>query len=171
MTLIIEDGTGKPDATSYATVIEARQYALARGITLPADDPEVEVLLIKAMDYIEAQASRFTGHPTASTQALSWPRRCARINNQNYPDDEIPQKLIYAQQAAAIEVFQGADLMPTSDGRIVKRRKTDVLETEYAVGNDFRSVEGVPGPSFPRVDALLDPLFGRSVATLLTRRV
>ena len=54
MALEIEDGTGKPNSNSYVTVAQARSYALARGVELPAAEAAVESLLVQAMDYLEA---------------------------------------------------------------------------------------------------------------------
>jgi hypothetical protein len=160
MALNIEDGTGKPDSDSYVTVAEARAYAAARGITLSSDDAAVEALLVQAMDYLEAQRARYQGSKTKpGVQALQWPRTGVVIDCQyNLPDNIIPTELKSAQKQAALEVFAGLSLMPSSDGRVVKREKVDVIETEYMTGQDLGSGASM-GPSFPAVDALLEPLF------------
>lgn len=160
MALIIEDGTGKPDATSYATVAEQRVYATARGVELPAEDEKVEVLLTQAMDYLEAQRARYQGTKThPGVQALQWPRTGVIIDcYYQLPDNVIPVELKNAQMQLGIEVFSGLSLLPSSDGRVVKREKVDVIETEYMTGQDL-GASGSLGPSFPAVDALLEPLF------------
>lgn len=160
MALVIEDGTGKPDANSYVTVEEARSYASARGTELPADDAEVESLLVRAMDYLEAQRGKYQGTKTyPGLQALQWPRSGVVIDcDYNLPDNIIPTELKNAQKQLALEVFNGLVLLPSSDGRVVKREKVDVIETEYMTGQDLGS-GATMGPSFPAVDALLDPLF------------
>lgn len=161
MALIIEDGTGKDDATSYVTADQARAYASARGATLPAapggTDPDpVEALLVQAMDYLEALA--YKGERTfPDVQALSWPRKCVVIDGYKLPSEgagSIPRQLKSAQMQLAIEASTGVDLMPTTDGRVVKREKVDVIETEYMTNTDL-GVSGLPGPSFAKVDALL----------------
>ncbi|WP_368001044.1 DnaT-like ssDNA-binding protein, partial [Salmonella enterica] len=48
MTLITEDGTGKPDAESYATAEELLSYAAKFGVTIPAEQPAQEALLRRA---------------------------------------------------------------------------------------------------------------------------
>jgi hypothetical protein len=48
--LIIEDGTGKTTAQSYASEAELAAYAAERGITIAGTDTQ---LLLKAMDYLE----------------------------------------------------------------------------------------------------------------------
>jgi len=167
MALEIEDGTGKSNSNSYVTVAQAREYAQARGVVLPAEEPAVEALLIQAMDYLEAQRSRYQGrktwpvgtvaHPAA--QALQWPRTGVIIDcDYALPDNVIPTELKNAQMQLGMEVFSGLVLMPSSDGRVVKREKVDVIETEYMTGQDL-GAGGSMGPSFPAVDALLEPLF------------
>lgn len=156
MALIIEDGTGKADATSYVTADEARAYAAARGVTLDADDAVVEPLLVQAMDYLESMS--YKGHRTfPAVQALSWPRTCVVIDGAKLPvsgTGSIPRQLKAAQMQLSIEASTGIDLMPTTDGRVVKREKVDVIETEYMTNTDL-GVGGLPGPSFAKVDALL----------------
>ena len=160
MALIIEDGTGKPDANSYTTVEEARSYAAARGTDLPDDDAQVESLLVRAMDYLEAQRAKYQGVKTyPGLQALQWPRSGVIIDcDYQLPDNIIPTELKNAQKQLALEVFNGLVLLPSSDGRVVKREKVDVIETEYMTGQDLGS-GATMGPSFPSVDALLEPLF------------
>lgn len=167
MALEIEDGTGKAAANSYVTVAESRAYALARGVTFPVDDTEVETLLIQSMDYLEAQRSKYQGHKTwpvgttshPDAQALQWPRTGVVIDcNYDLPDNVIPVELKNAQMQLSMEVFSGMELMPSSDGRVVKREKVDVIETEYMTGQDLGAA-GSLSVSFPAVDALLAPLF------------
>lgn len=169
MALEIEDGTGKADSNSYVSVAEARAYATARGITLPADDLAVESLLIQSMDYLEAQRRLYQGektwpvgtvaHPAA--QALQWPRTGVLVDcRYELADDVIPGELKRAQMQAALEVFAGIPLMPSSNGRVVKREKVDVIETEYMTGTEIGASGALGTPSFPAVDALLESLYG-----------
>lgn len=170
MALTIEDGTGKADSNSYVSVAEAQAYATARGISLPSDEAEVEALLVKAMDYLEAQRKLYSGERTwavATTahpdvQALQWPRTGAMLDcRTTIASDAIPAELKRAQMQASMEVFAGHELLPSSDGRIVKREKVDVIETEYMTGQDMGVASGVVGVvSFPAVDVLLEPLYG-----------
>lgn len=154
--LTIEDGTGVAGANSYANAVEARAYAAARGVTLPAavdgvTDP-VEVLLILAAEYLDSQA--WIGYLATATQGLQWPR----VFDYPYlaypfysysilgywaaylPFDPSyfvqPDKILAAQCQLVIEQFNGVVLMPTSKGGIdsqfITREKTDVLETSYS---------------------------------------
>lgn len=70
ITIVVEDGSGVTNANSYVSVADARIYASNRGVELPLDDDELAAMLIRSTDYLEAQACRFQGKPTSTTQAL-----------------------------------------------------------------------------------------------------
>ncbi len=48
MALIVEDGTGKPDAESYASAEDLAMYAVKFGVNIPAEVPAQESLLRRA---------------------------------------------------------------------------------------------------------------------------
>lgn len=168
MALEIEDGTGKANATSYVTVSEARQYAQARGVTLPSEELAVEALLVQAMDYLEAQRAKYQGsktwprpgepsHPHA--QALQWPRTGVVIDcHYELPSDAIPVELKAAQMQTAVELSRGLNPMAGTDGRVKKKTKVDVIETEFFSATEL-GLAGYPTVQLPAVDALLQPLF------------
>jgi len=160
MALIVEDGSGLANSQSYVSEEDAREYAAGRGVELPADDSAISPMLISAMDYLEAQRARFQGTKThPGVQALQWPRTGVTLDcSYLLPGDVIPVELKSAQMALALEVFAGRTLMPSSDGRAVKREKVDVIEREFMTATDLGQ-GGLPVPVFPAVDALLAPLF------------
>lgn len=154
MALVVENGSLVAGANSFVTVAEARAYADARALTLPAEDPAVEAALIVATDYLESLGARFKGEKTdPENQELQWPRECVNIDGWDVPEDTIPKQLKNAQIQLAIENAAGVDLMPTGDGREVIRKKIDVLETQWAPGSG-----GNAQPVFAKVQALLAPL-------------
>lgn len=106
---------------SYITVAELQAYAADRGITLTGD---VTILIARSMDYIESR--KYIGYKTVSTQALQFPR----VISTDYDSDTVPNEIKTAQCIAAIFIGQGEDLQPVV-GQAIKRKKTDVLETEY----------------------------------------
>ena len=75
MAVIVEDGTGKADANSYASELEADTYITERGDPAWAamQPSEKSAALIRATDYLKAYA--WKGVRAVSTQALDWPRR------------------------------------------------------------------------------------------------
>jgi hypothetical protein len=167
MALIIEDGTVVSNANSYVTLAEARTYAAARGVNLPADDVALEALLIKAMDYLEAQRARYQGSKTEpGVQVLQWPRTGVVLDSSyELPENVIPRELKYAQSQMAMSLHAGFDPLSDKDGSAVKRQKVDVLEVEYMTPDEKNGADGV---SIPAVDALLAPLFGAVGGFFLT---
>lgn len=163
MPLIVEDGSGVTSANSYITLAEARAYATDRGVTLPADDGKLTPFLVNAADYLELFASSYVGTPTNTTQGLQWPRADVSLNDEDYPDDEIPAALKIAQIRLVMEQARGVDIMPTTTGRFVKKEKVGPLETEYS---EAINVSGAP--HFPFVESLLSSLFSHSSGFALT---
>ena len=154
MALIIEDGSIVANATSYATLAEIRAYALTRGVTLSAVDSTLEVMAIKAMDYIEARHQQFKGKIVLETQELQWPRRYVYINGYLIGTDTIPKQLKQAQAQLVMEISNGVELYPVlNTEQFVVSEKIDVIETTYS------ERYGTPGsPGLPNVDRLLDVL-------------
>lgn len=160
MALIVEDGSNIANANSYAALTTARAYASARGLSLPADDAQLEALLIQAMDYVEAQRSRFQGVKANATQALQWPRTDVVIDGVDFPANAIPVELVNAQIRLAVEANAGVDLMPTQSGPFVVEDTTGPLTTKYS-----EKIGTTVEPTMTAVDVLLKPLFGSQKTT------
>jgi len=108
MSIQIEDGTGIVGANSFVTVADFRTYAAARGVTLPAGDAEVEVLLIKAMDYLAEMETRFIGAKLEELQELPWPRMSVpNVSPPYWWEEIIPPAIKKAQMALAIHALAG----------------------------------------------------------------
>lgn len=153
MALIIEDGSGIAGANSYIDVVAARTYAAARGLTLPVADGDVEALLVKSMDFIEAYRGDFQGLKTAAANPLQWPRTGVTLDGYTLADDTIPQILKDAQAQLAVDA-NSQDLMPTGTGREVIMERVDVVQVQYAESGNTN-----PQPIFTKAEALLKPLF------------
>ena len=80
MTLIIEDGTGKPDAESYASAEDLAMYAVKFGVSIPAEVPAQEALLRRAA--LAMDGMTWKGRKSDSEQALAWPRCRAGLRDQ-----------------------------------------------------------------------------------------
>ena len=124
-TIIVEDGTVVPGANSYASEAELTTYAADRGITLTA---ATDVLLIKAMDYIESLS--FIGTKFSEGQALQWPRSNVYIDGFYFVPTIIPPALQTGQIATALAIDSDNSPLATV-GRSTKREKVDVIEVEY----------------------------------------
>ena len=120
---------------TYNTVEELDAYASARGTTLAQDQ---ELTLLKAMDYIESR--NFAGSKTDPVQSLEFPRNLLT---------EVPAKIKKAQLVLACLIDGGVNVFAPIE-RGIKRKKVDVLETEYQA-NAGETVR------YPEVESLLNP--------------
>lgn len=170
MAIVVETGSGlNAAANSYVSVVDLRTFASLRGIDLTSKtDTECASLLIRAMDYIEAQRGRFKGDPAhPGVQPLQWPRANAwdiSFRGALFPSTEIPRELIYAQMQLALDAIDN-DLMPNrlpADKGPVIREKVDVIEVAYEnTGRQSRI------PAFAKAEALLAHLYKNSGLTLV----
>jgi hypothetical protein len=147
--IVVEDGTNVPDANSYVTVEELVQYSADRGILLPVDDAEKEILLIKAMDYLELADNEYVGLRSYPDQLLSWPRTSYSASLG------IPRELKKAQLVLAVAAMT-IELSPVSSGSAGKKVKIGPIAVE-------RPNESVARPSVPQAEALLRYLYGSSI--------
>lgn len=166
MSLIIEDGTIVSNANSYVTIAEIREFALQRGISLPVDDADIEILSTKAIDYLESKRNEYQGIKVINSQSLQFPRMYLVIDGFDFPSWEIPSELKKAQSQLILELHNGINVLPTFSEAPIKKETIGPLTTEYAVG-----VGEILEPTILSVDALLKPLLkeqssGFSIKTL-----
>ena len=161
MTLIVEDGSIVENANSYVSVDDARTFASLRGVTLPASDAEVEVLLIKATDFIEAQRLRFQGSKVNQDQALQWPRTGVYVDGFEVASDSIPYELRNAQILLAIEA-QEANLQPNASQGIERVSIEGAIEVAFDTDSAPSQVN-----SFSKPQALLGVLYKRNGLTAI----
>lgn len=162
MALIKETGEIVAGANTYATLAEARAFAALRGVSLSAVDADLEVIAIKAMDYLESFRNEYQGNKLTKEQSLQWPREGAYLDGFEILEDEVPVQLGWAQSQLLMDITSGLDLMPNSDGREILKEKIDVLETTYAQS----SSGSAPAPIFTKALAILQPLFGSNSGSL-----
>lgn len=153
--LIIEDGSVVANSNSYASDAELKAYALLRGKTVPATQPEREALLVLAMDYIESYRAQFIGEKTDYTQPLQWPRSGAYIDGYDVGYNTIPQELKNAQMEAAI-ISNSNSLLQTGSVKNVQKEKVDVIERTYFSGGSWEAIRT------DTVDVYLDVLLSNS---------
>lgn len=138
MALIVEDGTGKVDAESYASVADADSYHTKFGSFTDWDaftTAQKEVALRKATQYLDGEfRNRYLGRRTNDDQALEWPREFVVDSDDiDLDDDVIPQELIDATSRLALDAATDSDLYPvlTTPGAVKRTRdKVGPLESE-----------------------------------------
>ena len=110
----------------------------------------------------------YVGEKADALQSLAWPRYNApdpdpsRLNPVVYLSElTVPERIVDATCELALEYLKAGttDLARASATEGIKRRKIDVIETEYQVGT--APTRGVA--RFPRVMALIAPLLGASM--------
>lgn len=142
MTLIIEDGTGRPDAESYASAEDLAMYAVKFGVTIPAEVPAQEALLRRAA--LAMDGMTWKGRKSNSEQALSWPRRGVELDYEIKPDRYLPARIQYGQMALAAEIHTD-DVDP-----IEKRKGAVTLErVEGAVTREYATIPNASGRLLP----------------------
>lgn len=146
-TLIVETGSGNPDANSYVTADFVRNYLEGRGVVAPADDKLIP-LIVQAADFMEC-IPRYKGRKTNPDQALAYPRAGLRSNGQPLPDDSIPASLKKAQaQLVMDQVQSGKPLLSSKTEYVLKRRILGPLTQEWATGNSQQIQGAQPHPRF-----------------------
>lgn len=126
MPIIVEDGSNVANANSYVDVVALEAYALERGASLPAAEEDKEILLIKAMDYLDLFTGRLVGAPTYPDQTLPFPR------TDYYGDLSVPKEVREAQMIAAI-VAKDIDLTPVVTAtRQATMQKVGPITVSYA---------------------------------------
>lgn len=131
MTLIIEDGTGKLDAESYASAEDLAMYAVKFGAVIPADVVAQEALLRRAA--LAMDGKTWKGRKTDSDQALAWPRRGVELDQQIKPDNYLPARIQYGQMALAAEIYQDdVDPVEKRKGAVLLDRVEGAVTRQYA---------------------------------------
>jgi hypothetical protein len=136
---------------TYVTAAELAAYAGARGIE-PVGDPDV--LLTKAMDYLDTLEDQWQGERAVDGQALAWPRYPVYIFGSLIANTVIPQQLKNGQMQLAIEA-DTQELMPTTavggKGSVIEET-VDVISVKYHPGYNNSQ------PIFSAVNKILKPI-------------
>lgn len=166
MAFVVEDGTGKSDATSYISVADADSYWADRGTPTEwtaATATDKEQALVKATDYIDAHYRWISGTIGSTDQALAWPRDNAVDRHGRYFDsDEVPGEIEAAVCELAQKVLEGDTLITDVEDRVT-REKVGPIETEYADGGSTGQT------SYSFVDQILAGLVGSSMVAEVIR--
>lgn len=120
MALVIEDGTGKPDADSYVSVADCEAYAAANNLTFAGTESEQEGRLRRATRYLDTEY-QYKGQESTETQALAWPRDVA--------PGVIPKQI---KDACCELACKAGDLWADVDPRAIVSQTVGPISTTYA---------------------------------------
>ena len=132
--LIVEDGSGLPNANSYCDLDYALEYCTNKGYTswLSLSEAEQKVFIIRGTEFVD-NLYMWKGRRGKGSQALSFPR-LDLYDDDRYLINGIPDKLKRAcLEAAFLNSTSGADTLFTTkdENGAIKRQKVDSLEVEY----------------------------------------
>lgn len=164
MAIIVEDGSQVANANGYVSLIEIRAFALERGISLSAIDSIVEVFSFKATDFFETYSNRFKGSKVSGTQALQFPRENFSLDGFAFSSDEVPSLVRKCICQLVIELHNGIDIAPTTDGKFLIREKIDVIENEWQPGSSSGQ------PNLTLFEAFIAPLLQTSTGGVTVKR-
>ena len=131
MALVVEDGTGKVDAESYASLAEYDAYLVAFSLTDADADPAKESRLREATEYLDLEYGELWTGDIANEgtetgvdgQALDWPRSFASysdgraIGNTMIPIELKRAQILLAFAAKTISLMP--DIAASSSGSLV----------------------------------------------------
>jgi hypothetical protein len=170
ITFLVEDGSGKPGATSYNEIAVIDQYFLTMvnaGWPQPpeeGDDPDTakkQAAAIMASFYLDGTYGGYIGGKRkVENQGLIWPRVGAYfLEGLAIDSGSVPNCWLRAHCEVTLLAFSGTKLTASIDaGPLLRRKKIDVLEKEWFEGSYGTA------PVFGDVDLLLAPLIGEREA-------
>lgn len=103
MLIIVEDGTGRPDANSFVPLEKLVFYRNYYGFPLPATENEQKALLLRAA--ADMNAMEWKGAKTRDTQAMAWPRRQCRVGMEILSETFVPFEIEWGQLRLAVELY------------------------------------------------------------------
>jgi hypothetical protein len=131
---VVEDGTGKADATSYATTAAFDQYWENRGETFSEADAVKQAWLNIATSYIDIRYRFFGAKTTPDTQALEWPRtNVLDRNGDKITNTVLPADITNATIELAKVVRSNSDLY-ADDSDKVQSRSLGPASVTYKAG-------------------------------------
>ncbi len=164
MSFVVEDGTGKTDATSYVSLADADAYWVDRGNATwaAATNADKQIALISATEYLDARYMWSSGVKWSTGQALAWPRGGAYDRfGYGIDDDVVPEPVKAACCQLAVRALSD-DLMDDQSQRLQQVKVDNAFEATFAPSSD-------PGTHYTIVDALLYGLVSSSATVDLVR--
>lgn len=135
MALVIEDGSGLPNAEAYISVANADAYFLARGGAAwgALTTEQKEQALRNGADYMAGvYGPRWKGSRVTAEQALDWPRSGVVANGFEVADDAVPTAVGRANAELAVRASAGELL--GDQGAEVKQETVGPITVVYQDG-------------------------------------
>lgn len=162
MALVVEDGTGLPNAESYISVADADTY---HGGLATSDEwtaltvLQKEAALRLATSYMDG-AYRWKGSIVRATQALDWPRQdVVDDEGRQIAENAVPIAVREACAELALQNHRQALNQSTTLSGVVRRQRVGPIEREFfeAGQQSVRTTVHGGDRQFDYVDNLLRP--------------
>lgn len=164
---VVSDGTGLPNATSYSSVEDLKQYWENLGYSLndssgtPITDEQFQVWLNRSTKYLDDNyRSRYPGIRQTTTQKLEWPRKEAYYSDgAEIPESTIPQEIKDAAAEASNLIREGSNLSAviSRSGKIESQTTTvDVIQESIKYETGSTLYQDIQTP----IEDALSRLFG-----------
>lgn len=132
ITIVVEDGTGKTDSTSYVSIADFKTYWTQHGTDYTSESDDTIALWLNEATFYADSYYCWCGSITNEDQALQWPRTgMYDRNGYSIDDDVIPMYLQYAICELA-GTRQGTSETIVTAG--VKSKSVGPLSVEYTGG-------------------------------------
>lgn len=173
---VVEDGTGKTDATTYLSVEDMKQLWSNAGYNYSAlSSTDIKIILNNASQSLDGRyGAKWPGERASLSQALDWPRSSvADKDGYDRPSTTLPVEIERATAEMAYAVHSGVDVDPNDvDGGDLKSEYVKVegavTESKEYFGGSARTY-----PTIPKVEGALRRLLGPSgkYGAMTVRRV
>ena len=169
MRLVVENGQGLSDATSYIGERDAIDYlpsnVIAQWNEMSIDDRVDR--LVTASQFIDA-SFKWAGTQTHFEQGLSFPRKGIIYQGHIVSENVIPKAIKRACVLALLHIIHdGIDIFRSSAEAQVKKEKLAVMETEYF---ERKSNDGAP-TLYDDINNILRGFYTKPLSGVITAEV
>ncbi len=135
MAIIVEDGTGIPEANAYIDAAFVDSYFVGEQLAewQEIDVSAREAAVINATRYIDA-AFTWKGKRKALEQGLSWPRTGVTLDD--FPVDGLPTRVRQATAEAVGLSIDGEEYYSTESDVGIASEQVDVIKVSYREPSD-----------------------------------
>jgi hypothetical protein len=130
MPLIVEDGSGLPDANAYVDIPYVSSYLLGEQLEAweALSEPEQESAIIKATRAVDTLYD-WLGTRKTLEQGLSWPR--SNVVYEGFEIEGVPSAVQKATAEAVGLVLDGAEFFSEEADMEIASEKVDVIAVSY----------------------------------------
>lgn len=164
MPFVVEDGSGRSDATSFCSVADADAYlAGASTVWTGSGTGQKQAALERASRFIaQTYEGQWRGTRSYERQALPWPRLdVCDADGYAIGWNSVPRAVREATIEAAQRYVEGTALAPDQDGG-GSLRKEEIAVGPIKISTEYSAPRAGPGDDpvarFPIVERLLQPL-------------